>query len=320
MRYGESRDPLPHGAGDTIAEVNHLMDVMRRDPGAPRPNYDPFAAGEYQVDVSTLRVHDSSRDHTFPVAVWTPRGPQAPSLVAYSHHSGGHREVATFLCTHLASHGYAVAAMDHSEVVAQDLPEDRAERIATVVAGRVPDLRFLLDQFGRDEVGLVGHSFGGWAVLATAEVDPRVRSVVAMGPGGATHPRPGILELTLTMERRRDVPVLFLAAAEDVPIPLENVRDVYERTPQPKRLLVLPQADHQHFIDDVEGAHEAARRATLPGDAAWIPGAMRPIAELMSGEEAHRWVRGVTLAHLDATLRGVEAAVRLLDGMEAGGG
>jgi hypothetical protein len=30
---------------------------------------------------------------------------------------------------------------------------------------------------------------------------------------------------------------------------------------------------------------------------------MRPITELSSGEQAHLWVRGLTLAHMDAFLR-----------------
>jgi hypothetical protein len=41
---------------------------------------------------------------------------------------------------------------------------------------------------------------------------------------------------------------------------------------------------------------------------------MRPIAELCSGEQAHLFVRGLTLCHMDATLRGREEAQRLLIG------
>lgn len=73
--------------------------------------------------------------------------------------------------------------MDHSEVAARDqLPAELEARIKAIIAGRVPDVHLLLDQFGRDRAGLVGHSFGGWTVLATAEEDDRVASVVAMGP------------------------------------------------------------------------------------------------------------------------------------------
>jgi predicted dienelactone hydrolase len=72
--------------------------------------------------------------------------------VVFSHYSGGHRWSATFLCTHLASHGYVVAAVDHSEVVAAELapragetPGERRARIDAVIGSRVPDVRFLLD-------------------------------------------------------------------------------------------------------------------------------------------------------------------------------
>ena len=41
------------------------------------------------------------------------------------------------------------------------------------------------------------------------------------------------------------------------------------------------------------------------GGSVRIPAAMRPMAELASGERAHAFVRGLTLAHMDATLRGL---------------
>ena len=41
---------------------------------------------------------------------------------------------------------------------------------------------------------------------------------------------------------------------------------------------------------------------------------MRPMAELCSGGQAHAFVRGLTLAHLDATLRQLNAAQRFLTG------
>ena len=41
---------------------------------------------------------------------------------------------------------------------------------------------------------------------------------------------------------------------------------------------------------------------------------MRPITELSSGEQAHLFVRGLMLGHLDATLRQLDAAERFLDG------
>jgi dienelactone hydrolase len=334
------------------------------------PSYDPFARGAYPVGVRTIEARDAAHGRVFPCEIWYPasarRGDRpggtgeardavtaeardvrageardAPArsgprpLIIFSHHSGGHRRKATFLCAHLASHGYAVAAPDHSEVIAPELAPpggaagaesgaERAARIRAIIGSRVPDVRFLLDhllgtgaaggEFDPGRVGLAGHSFGGWTVLAAPEVEPRVRAVVALAPGGGGRPKPGILPLTLSFGWDRQVPALYLAAEDDTPVPLDGLCELFGRAPAPKRMFVLRRADHQHFVDDVEGEHEALRAMSLPGDAAWIPAAMRPVTELCSAEQAHTFTRGLALAHLDATLRRNDAAARFLAG------
>jgi hypothetical protein len=67
-------------------------------------------------------------------------------------------------------------------------------------------------------------------------------------------------------------------------------------------MVVLPRADHLHFVDNVEQAHEQLRAASLPPEASWISREMRPIAELCTGEEAHRQIQSHTLAHLNTAL------------------
>jgi len=292
--------------------------------------YDPFVPGPFPVGVRSVQARDATRDRIFPAEVRHPARPGPLPLVLYSHSSGRDRHSATFLTTHLASHGYAVAALDHSEVVVAALASpgsgtaaDRAARIEAIVSSRVPDLRFLLDyllggqlqgdlEFDAGRIGLVGHSLGGWTVLATVDVEPRVGSVVAHAPAGSTDPLPGVLPVSLAFARDRDVPTLYLAAENDVPIPPAAVRDVFDRTPGTKRMLTLRRADHLHFVDDVEGAHEAVRTMQLPAEAAWMSAATRPMTELCSGAQAHAFVRGLTLAHLDATLRADPAAARFL--------
>jgi len=292
--------------------------------------YDPFAAGHHEIAVRTIEATDAARERRFPVEIWCPAVAEAKPLIVFSHYSGGHRRTATYLATHLASHGYVVAAMDHSEVGAPELARpdgetasERAARIADIIASRVPDVRFLLDhllcgavdiELDTARIGLVGHSFGGWTVLAVPEVEARVGAVVALAPGGSSNPKPGILQVKLTFAWGRDVPTLYLAAENDVPIPLAGVYELFDRTPSSKRMFILRRADHQHFIDNVEEVHEAVRAATFPSEAAWIPAAMRPIAELSSGEQAHTFVRGLTLAHFDATLRQMNTADRFLSG------
>src|SRR5215472_993470 len=96
------------------------------------------ASPELAVAAGSLQATDTARNRTFPVAVWYPQaasGASALPLILFSHHSGGSRSASTFLTTHLASHGYLVAAMDHSEVVAPELlrkenetPEQKAQR------------------------------------------------------------------------------------------------------------------------------------------------------------------------------------------------
>jgi dienelactone hydrolase len=290
--------------------------------------YDPFARGPFPVGVRVFRASDGERGRVFPAEVRYPARPGPHPLVLYSHCSGGHRRSATFLTTHLASHGYAVAALDHSEVFVPELAgrvgetaEQRMARIAAIVASRVPDLRFLLHhvlgelpdlELDADRIGLVGHSFGGWTVLAMAGIEPRVRAVVAHAPAGSTDPLPGVLPVRLTLDWDRDVPTLFLAGDNDVPIPPAAVRNVFDRTPATKRMATLRRADHQHFVDDVEGAHEAVRTMEVPPEAAWMVAATKPMTELCDGDTAHAFVRGLTLAHLDATLRADPAAARFL--------
>jgi len=330
--------------------------------------YDPFVRGAFPVGVRTIVAPDTTRDCRFPCELWYPAAAQhagedsAPGtqdsfavephgalrtqmairdaaprsgtypLIVYSHPSASYRRAGTYLCTHLNSHGYVVAAMDHSELVAPQLrrregetAEQREARIAAVIASRVPDIRFLLDHLqGRavlhpeasldvTRIGIVGHSFGGWTALAATDADPRLRATVALAPGGGSQPKPGILPLKLVFDRQRDVPTLYLVAQNDVSLPLAGMFEIFDRTPATKHMVILRRADHCHFMDNVEEAHEALRTMPWSGELAWLK-EMRPIAELCTGDSAHSFVRGLTLCHLDATLREREEARRMLEG------
>jgi dienelactone hydrolase len=311
--------------------------------------YDPFGSGEFAVGVRTFEANDSDRGRVFGCELWYPAAEPAPPdgrgelrdvpaapgqhpVVLFSHFSGGGRRSATYLTTHLASHGYAVAAMDHSEVIAPELAPrpgesaaDRARRIDAVIASRVPDLRLLLACLiggraaelagvGLDQhrIAAAGHSFGGWTALAAPEQEPLIGAVVALAPGGSSRPVPGVLPLTLAFGWERSVPLLILAAERDVPTPLDGVQEVFMRAPEPKRMFVLRRADHEHFADEPETRHEALRAMTLPGEAAWMTAAMLPASELCPGEHGHAFARGLALAHLDAALRGSAAAEEFL--------
>jgi predicted dienelactone hydrolase len=282
--------------------------------------YDPFLPGPHPVATRTLESFDPARHRLFPVEIWHPADPPpAPCpLVVFSHSSGAGRLQSTFLCTHFAGHGYVVAAMDHSEIVAPELarrdPESAAEkagRIQAWISNRVPDIQFLIDYLLANplpehpldpaRIAIAGHSFGGWTALAAPDADRRIRAVVALAPGGAANPKPGILQLQLTFNWGRDVPTLYLVAEDDISLPLAGMYELFDRTPATKEMVVLRRADHLHFMDDVETRHEAVRAMTFPGELAWISKEMRPVSSLCSGAAAHLFIRGLALAHLDAT-------------------
>ena len=299
-------------------------------PVAETAGYDPFVRGRDSVSERTVHARDPVRGRLFPCELWYPTNPGTYPLIVYSHPSGSNRRAATFLCTHLSSHGYIVAALDHTEVVAAELArrddetaDRKAARLEAIIANRVPDIRFLLDRVlsgdtwsdsevhpDSSRVGIVGHSFGGWTALAAPDVEPRIKAVVALAPGGASQPKPGILPATLDFAWGRDVPTLYLVAEDDVSLPLAGMYELYERTPATKRLVILRRADHCHFMDNVEQLHEAVRAMPFTGDLAWIPKEMRPIAELCSGEQAQTFTRGLALSHFDAVLLDREQAQR----------
>ncbi|HUA83851.1 MAG TPA: dienelactone hydrolase family protein [Bryobacteraceae bacterium] len=284
-----------------------------------------FDPGPFAVETRTLHAHDAARNRTFPVDLWQPANAGPHPLILYSHASLQHRRAATFLTTHLASHGYRVAAMDHSEIVAPELARkevesdaERAARMDALIASRLPDIQFLLDfmvqEFPVDasRIGIVGHSFGGWTALQSAGADRRIRAVVAHAAGGGSNPKPGILPLRLTYQW--DAPTLYLVAENDACLPLEGMQESFEKTRAPKLMVILRRADHLHFMDHFAELHENFRTMAGPPVLAPIQQEMLPVAELCSEPQAHLFTRGLTLAHLDAVLRDNHSARDFLAG------
>jgi predicted dienelactone hydrolase len=331
------------------------------------PVYDPFTRGPWPVGVRTIHALDAARDRQFRCEIWYPAaarhlgedlspatqdqfaapplnaprrqaavrdavaGPGTYPLIIYSHASLQHRRSATFLCTHLSSHGYVVAGLDHTEVVAKlfrkegETEPQKQARWHQIMSSRVPDVRFLLDhllettgsaetKLDPSRIGIVGHSLGGWTALAAADADRRIRTVVALAPGGSSNPKPGILPVTLSFRSDWNIPTLFLVAENDTSLPLDGMYEIFKRTPSAKQMLILRRADHLHFVDEVEELHEAVRKMPASGDLAALQKEMRPMAELCSGEQAHLFVRGLTLSHMDASLRQNDEAWRVAGG------
>lgn len=336
--------------------------------------YDPFARGPYPVGVRSHAPTDRARQRPLPVELWYPAGeaargrdvdpatrdayellPGFPAvwqeaardaapregrypLILFSHGFGGHRRQSTFFCTHLASHGYVVAAVDHTGNTITDVMQlilqvagggalpDFDALLSEFIALRPDDVVFLLDAVlgGLDagvaplidasRVGMTGHSFGGWTTLKIAGREPRVGAALPLAPaGGWTHMPAEVLRQSLDFDWPRPVPTTYLVAERDSLLPLRGMRELHERTPGEKRLFVLRNADHMHFCDRVEEVHEMFRAMPPPGAFAEVAQHAPPISELAPGEHGYLFTRGLGLAHFDAVLRGESAARTLLD-------
>lgn len=338
--------------------------------------YDPFARGPFPAGVQTVHTTDGARQQRpLPIEVWYPATdayagqdlaassqdqydvipgfppasqaavrdavprPGSYPLIAFSHGYGGHRRQTTFLCTHLASHGYVVASVDHAgntvlEVMQAVMTlqsggalEDTIAPLDELIEARPLDIEFMIDRvldgaaaglvafIDRDRIGMTGHSFGGWTTLAATARDRRIRAALPLAPAGGSSPLPvDRLKESLTFSWGRDVPTLFLVAERDSLLPLEGMYELLAKTQSTKSMVVLKNADHMHFCDRVEEVHEMFRMLPPPGDFERIAKSVRPIAELCPGEHAYLFVRGLGLAHMDAVLKGNESAARLLAG------
>ena len=324
-------------------------------------DYDPFARGPLPVGVRNFAWTDAARDRTLPVEVWYPateahRGqdldaatqdrfttipgfPEAVQqavrdaaveagarpAVLFSHGFGGDRRQSTFYCTHLASHGYVVASMDHVGNTTADMLAGTSNAEDTAVVDRFcrerpDDCSFVLDRLLAGDagvevapgpVGITGHSFGGWTSLMTPGKDARFGAIVALAPAGGHAPggEAGDMAERLDLAWGRDVPTLLLVAEGDLILPLDGMRDLHARIASPHDTLVLGDADHFHFCDDVEQTHDGFRMmmAAMPGSEA-IVAAMKSSADLCPGTHAYDFNRGPGLAHFDAHLRGSEDA------------
>jgi predicted dienelactone hydrolase len=337
-------------------------------------SYDPFQRGPFAVGVRTSELVDPERGRSLAIETWYPADaahagadlardtkdryqllPGLPHVaqdavrdarpvagrfpvVAFSHGFGGHRRQSTFLCTHFASHGYVVAAVDHTGNTTIDILEmTRAARggaripdplsdLETFVDARPRDVRFMIDRLldgmagqvamivDAGRIGMSGHSFGGWTTLAVTRADVRIRAALPLAPaGGATRFTEDVLHSSLDFAWGREVPTLFLVAERDSLLPLAGMHDLLARTPSAtKRMVVLENADHMHFCDNPEQAHEMFRMMPPPGLFTDIAKTIPPISELCPGNHAHDMVRGLGLAHMDATLKGHDMATGFL--------
>jgi predicted dienelactone hydrolase len=148
-------------------------------------NLQEFGATNWQQE--TLRLHDRLRHRPIEVDLYTPNLAEAAPVIVISHGIAADRQDFSELAQHLASHGFAVAVLDHpgsDRQHFQNLLRGLTQEIAepNEFINRPLDVSYLLDELEQlnqagaplhdrlnlQKVGVIGHSLGGYTALALA--------------------------------------------------------------------------------------------------------------------------------------------------------
>ena len=146
----------------------------------------PTRAGSYMWEQKSLTFENPLREGVIPFDIYLPQQTTTEStpVIVFSHGVASGRNAFVYLAQHLASHGYAVVVPQHdddSQKYSQFLAGvDRPPNPITLVS-RPRDISLVLDELERltqtqqdyahlaiDNVGVLGHSLGGFTVLAAS--------------------------------------------------------------------------------------------------------------------------------------------------------
>jgi len=186
-------------------------------------------------------------------------------LVVYSHGNNGLRYVSAFLTERLASHGFVVVAPDHVGNTLVDAFLNASDASDVVAANRIGDIDFVLNSvldgtgspvltanapmIDPDNIGIVGHSLGGWTEFTVAGDSPdsppdgRIKAIVGMA--AYTEPIPDEVLQSV------DVPTLLIGGTLDETTPIEtNLDRPFDQiSGRPLYRVDIDGAGHQSFSD-----------------------------------------------------------------------
>jgi len=188
---------------------------------------------------------------------------QTRPVLAFSHGNGGIRYQSPFFTEHLASHGYVVVAVDHTDNTLLDLDFGQISQVALRRPADIAaafDALPLIDTVAdcidpADGYAVAGHSFGGYTALAAAgaevndpvnggEVflgDDRVWASIGLAPWDGFG---AITDGTQYI----DVPTLILTGRRDQITPLLQVRGLWSPLEvEPRYFGIFERAGHYSF-------------------------------------------------------------------------
>jgi predicted dienelactone hydrolase len=289
---------------------------------------DLAAPGPRRVEVTDFPdLVDAARQRKVPMKLHLPAGEDALPLVLLSHGAGGSRDANFAQAQHLASHGYAVLALEHpgsnTEVLTQGLRLRRnlntMTRDADEVLGRPRDMGFAIDQAARwntsdsplrgrfdlAHVGALGHSFGAYTVLALAGVRPALdwlKPVVGKGRGLGPDLRDARVACVVALSPQAPGEPFFIESSyATMAVPVLGItgsKDAQQGDAGPedrRRALALWPAGDKWLVW-IDGAdHSAFSDSTGSG---------KRMLRSASRERAQPVVRAATLRFFDACLKG----------------
>jgi dienelactone hydrolase len=279
--------PEPTGHRPVGVTSLHLKDTSRADPWVPSVPYrelmvslfyptasengptrqymTPVESETYlsRLDIPDLPLDTLSRMVTHAVVDARPAGRRLP-LVLLSPGYTNPRATLTSWAEDLASHGYAVAVIDHTyENRAMTFPDGRVTGCAScevdhlagfdakLAAGRALDASFVLDELTRrfrglidpSKIGMTGHSAGGASTIQAMLGDPRIRAGIDVD--GSTHvPIP---------ESGLDRPFMFMGSLDmytpGAPGPYDDWEKDWLRLTGWKRWIMVTGTVHSSFTD-----------------------------------------------------------------------
>ena len=249
-------------------------------------------------------------------------------VVIFGHGNATFRYQNPSLCTYLASHGYIVAAADHTgNAMVSPLPERpliyNPLRLPYDLTARQDDMRFLLDALellnegvpdtkfrwtmDTEHAALIGHSFGGTIVQEVLRKDERFSAGVTFASPNFPATDPTRQKGLLTFVGLEDQTLTAL-------IPIMKLNNVM--APPPKALVEIKDAGHFTFTDLCEywphfyGWGDGCG----PANSIWDG---TPI-DFVSLNTAHHIMNTYTTAWLDWLLRGEDTTDVLGDNLYPG--
>lgn len=293
-RYAAPTDLGPFAVGHTVFDA---VDAARNDRNLRVEMWYPADAENAEGDATFYDFQFFGLGLTSPVAVEEAPVTAVASLplVVFSHGSCGVSFQSTPLMEMLASHGFVVAAPNHTgNSVNECIGTGGADPFAVVARNRPLDVSFLIDLLlarGRDpadpfygrinesQIGVAGHSFGGYTALAMASgidsaslgiavpPDRRVKAIVPIAPASGFFSDAELAGIA--------VPTLLLVGSEDSTTPVDpNVTRPWALIgAQALYRADITGAEHLHFANACDiaqaledfGVNEASIARLVPG-------------------------------------------------------